>query len=64
MSNELIPDSPVEQMTLQEIEDLAMRFMGDDLHVVRHKGQVEVSRELRAIAVSYTHLTLPTIYSV
>ncbi len=52
MSKQLLPSEAAETMSLQELEDLALKHMGDDLHVIRHRGQVEIAREMRAVATS------------
>ena len=35
----------------------------DERHKIKHK-EPRMAMEIRALSVSYTHLTLPTIYSV
>lgn len=52
MSNEITPKEAVDGLSLTEIEDLALKHMKHDNHVIRHRGQVEIARELRALATS------------
>ena len=48
----VVPKEVINSMSLEEIEDLALKHMKNDLHVIRHRGQVEIAREMRAIATS------------
>jgi hypothetical protein len=49
---DLTPQEATEQLTLEDLEELALKHMVSDVHVVRHRGQVEVAREMRAMAFS------------
>ena len=42
----------------EELKKLGLHFIIVDL------GEVEIMEDISAVPVSYTHLTLPTIYSV
>ena len=48
----MTPTEASGQLTLQQLEDLALKHMVHDGNVVRHRGQVEVAREMRALATS------------
>ena len=40
------------ELTLNELEDLALEHMREGIHTIRSKGQIECARELRGLAFS------------
>ena len=58
------PLSPHDILRLKGIPELAKYIVNEIQEVYRLQGVKINDKHIEVIAVSYTHLTLPTIYSV